>query len=45
MVKPFVKWDIGKGELISQLTNFYLFDLKNGIIDKYVEPFVGGRAL
>ena len=44
-VKPFVKWAGGKGSLISQLTNFYPFELKDGIINKYVEPFVGGGAV
>ena len=37
IVKPFVKWAGGKGSLISQLTNFYPFELKDGIINKYVE--------
>ena len=45
IVKPFVKWAGGKGSLISQLTNFYPFELKDGIINKYVEPFVGGGAV
>ena len=44
-VKPFVKWAGGKGGLISQLKNFYPFELENGKIDKYVEPFVGGGAV
>ncbi len=44
-VKPFVKWAGGKGSLISQLTNYYPFELKDGTINKYVEPFVGGGAV
>lgn len=44
-VKPFVKWAGGKGGLISQLKNFYPFELENGKIDKYIEPFVGGGAV
>ena len=44
-IKPFVKWAGGKGSLISQLTNFYPFELENGTIKKYVEPFVGGGAV
>ena len=44
-VRPFVKWAGGKGSLISQLNNFYPFELENGIIRKYVEPFVGGGAV
>lgn len=44
-VKPFVKWAGGKGNLISQLTKYYPLELKDGIIEKYVEPFVGGGAV
>lgn len=44
-IKPFVKWAGGKGSLISQLKNFYPFELKDGKINKYVEPFVGGGAV
>ncbi len=45
LIKPFVKWAGGKGSLISQLKNFYPFELENETIDKYVEPFVGGGAV
>lgn len=45
VIKPFVKWAGGKGSLISQLTNFYPFELEDGTIKKYVEPFVGGGAV
>ena len=45
VVRPFVKWAGGKSSLISQLTNFFPFELKDGIINKYVEPFVGGGAV
>ena len=44
-VRPFVKWAGGKGSLISQITKYYPEDLKTGVIDKYVEPFVGGGAV
>lgn len=44
-VKPFVKWAGGKGSLISQITKYYPFELKNGKIEKYIEPFVGGGAI
>ena len=44
-VKPFVKWAGGKGGLISQLKNFYPFELEDGKIDKYIEPFIGGGAV
>ena len=43
--RPFVKWAGGKGSLISQLSNFYPYELKNGIIERYIEPFVGGGAV
>ena len=45
VVRPFVKWAGGKSSLISQLTNFFPLELKDGIINKYVEPFVGGGAV
>ena len=41
-IRPFVKWAGGKGSLIPQLNNFYPYELKNGIIERYIEPFVGG---
>ena len=44
-VKPFVKWAGGKSSLIPQLTKYFPFELKNGQIEKYVEPFVGGGAV
>ena len=44
-VRPFVKWAGGKGSLISQLNNFYPYELRNGIIERYIEPFVGGGAV
>lgn len=44
-VRPFVKWAGGKGSLIPQITKYYPEDLKTGIIEKYIEPFVGGGAV
>lgn len=44
-IKPFVKWAGGKGGLLSQLKNFYPYELKNRKIERYVEPFVGGGAV
>ncbi len=44
-IRPFVKWAGGKGNLIPQLNNFYPYELKNGIIERYIEPFVGGGAV
>ena len=45
LIRPFVKWAGGKGGLLPQLKNFYPFDLENGIIERYVEPFIGGGAV
>ena len=45
IVKPFVKWAGGKSKLIPQLTKYYPLELKNGIIERYIEPFVGGGAI
>ena len=45
IVKPFVKWAGGKTSLIPQITKYFPFELKNGKIEKYVEPFVGGGAV
>lgn len=45
IVKPFVKWAGGKSSLIPQITKYFPFELKNGQIEKYVEPFVGGGAV
>ena len=44
-VKPFVKWAGGKNSLIPQITKYYPFELKNGFIERYIEPFVGGGAV
>lgn len=44
-VKPFVKWAGGKNSLMPQITKYYPFELKNGFIERYIEPFVGGGAV
>lgn len=44
-IKPFVKWAGGKNSLIPQITKYYPIALKNGSIEKYIEPFVGGGAV
>ena len=44
-VKPFVKWAGGKNSLIPQITKYYPYELKNGTIERYIEPFVGGGAV
>jgi DNA adenine methylase len=45
VAKPFIKWAGGKGQLIEQIDVFLPMTLKNGEIDTYIEPFVGGGAL
>ncbi len=44
VIKPFVKWAGGKGSLLSQINTYYPFELANGQINTYIEPFVGGRS-
>lgn len=44
-VKPFVKWAGGKGSLLNQLNKYYPLELKNGEIECYIKPFVGGEAV
>lgn len=43
IVKPFLKWAGGKGQLLTEIEKYYPF--KNGKITKYAEPFVGGGAV
>jgi DNA adenine methylase len=42
-VKPFLKWAGGKGQLLSEIEQYYPFE--NRKITKYAEPFVGGGAV
>lgn len=42
-VKPFLKWAGGKGQLLSDIEQYYPFE--KGYITKYAEPFVGGGAV
>jgi DNA adenine methylase len=44
-VKPFLKWAGGKNQLLNKLINYFPFELMNGQINKYAEPFIGGGAL
>ncbi len=44
-VKPFLKWAGGKGQLISEIDKRLPEGLRNGEIDTYVEPLVGGGAV
>jgi len=43
--KPFIKWVGGKGRLLGQFERYYPDELKNGAINYYVEPFLGGGAM
>ena len=43
--KPFLKWAGGKSQLLSQLSEKLPKQLKEGKIEKYIEPFVGGGAV
>lgn len=43
VVKPFLKWAGGKGQLLKEIEQYYPFE--NGKITKYAEPFVGGGAV
>ena len=44
MVKPFIKWAGGKGQLLSQLDEHLPLQI-DGRPFTYVEPFVGGGAM
>lgn len=43
VVKPFLKWAGGKGQLLKEIEQYYPFT--EGQIIKYAEPFVGGGAV
>ena len=43
--RPFLKWAGGKGQLLAQFESFFPADLKNGVIRRYVEPFIGSGAV
>lgn len=43
VVKPFLKWAGGKGQLLKEIEQYYPFENKK--ITKYAEPFVGGGAV
>lgn len=43
IVKPFLKWAGGKGQLLTEVEKYYPFDKVS--ITKYAEPFVGGGAV
>ena len=43
--KPFLKWAGGKSQLLSTFEKYFPIELKEGKIEKYVEPFIGGGAV
>lgn len=43
VVRPFLKWAGGKGQLLKEIEQYYPFE--NEKIIKYAEPFVGGGAV
>jgi DNA adenine methylase len=43
--KPFLKWAGGKGQLLDAFQKFYPVKLREGGIENYCEPFVGGGAV
>ncbi|MBR8827061.1 MAG: DNA adenine methylase [Gomphosphaeria aponina SAG 52.96 = DSM 107014] len=45
IVKPFLKWAGGKSQLLEQMEGFFPPELKTGLIQRYIEPFVGGGAM
>ncbi len=44
-IKPFVKWAGGKRQLLPTINENLPSGLRNGSINRYVEPFVGGGAM
>lgn len=45
IARPFLKWAGGKSQLINTFDGLLPEELKNGEIDTYIEPFVGGGAM
>ncbi|MGC9352465.1 MAG: DNA adenine methylase [Mariniphaga sp.] len=43
--KPFLKWAGGKGQLLEAFQRFYPTELREGGIETFCEPFVGGGAV
>lgn len=43
--KPFFKWAGGKTQLLHEFDARFPEILKSGILDRYVEPFIGGGAV
>lgn len=43
--KPFLKWAGGKGQLLEVISGRFPRELSDGMLRRYVEPFVGGGAV
>ncbi len=43
--KPFFKWAGGKSQLLHEFDSRFPEALKTGVLDRYVEPFIGGGAV
>jgi len=43
LIKPFLKWAGGKGQLLDKIKEYYPFE--EGNITRYAEPFIGGGAV
>ncbi len=43
--KPFLKWAGGKGQLLEEFETRFPPEVREGLVDTYVEPFVGGGAV
>src|SRR5829696_3251958 len=43
--KPFIKWAGGKTQLLPDIQSRLPFELSNGKIKRYIEPFIGGGAV
>jgi DNA adenine methylase len=42
---PFLKWAGGKSQLLGQIETYFPAELKNGMLPRYVEPFIGSGAV
>lgn len=45
MIRPFVKWVGGKGQLLNTFKDMFPSKLKDNKVKTYIEPFVGGGAV
>ncbi|HWQ64013.1 MAG TPA: DNA adenine methylase [Methanospirillum sp.] len=43
--KPFLKWAGGKTQLLHEFDARFPENLKSGVLDRYIEPFIGGGAV